>query len=74
MNSNMEQNNEKIRANINTTTGILKEGIGRASGDKDMETEGTIQKTKGQAQKLSISIQDAIKKGKTLFGFKSKNG
>ena len=74
MNSNMEHNQDKVEGNINTLTGTLKEGIGRASGDKNMEAEGTIQKTKGQAQKLKASIQDTIEKGKTLLGIKSKNG
>jgi uncharacterized protein YjbJ (UPF0337 family) len=71
MNSNMESNN-KVAGTINTAMGSVKEEAGKFSGNQDMENEGAVQKTKGQAQKFAGAIQDVIKKGQTLLGMKPK--
>jgi uncharacterized protein YjbJ (UPF0337 family) len=68
----MKPNNDKLKGTINTAAGKLKEGVGRATGNREMENEGTLQKTKGQAQKLSGAVQDSVKQAKALFGIKSK--
>lgn len=68
----MEPNKEKLKGTFNTVVGSLKENAGKATGDKDLETEGQVQKTQGQAQKLSGAVQDTIQKTKTLLGIKSK--
>jgi len=68
----MDPNNDKLNGTINVTVGSLKERAGIATGDKNMEAEGSIQKTKGQFQKLSGAIKDTIQKGKTLLGIKGK--
>jgi uncharacterized protein YjbJ (UPF0337 family) len=68
----MKSNHDKLKGTINSTAGSLKEGVGKATGNKDMENEGAFQKTKGQAQKLSAAVQDSVKQAKALFGIKSK--
>ena len=66
----MNSNNDKLKGSANTAAGSLKEGAGRATGNNRLEAEGSIQKTKGQAQKLSGAVKDTIKKGKDLLGIK----
>jgi uncharacterized protein YjbJ (UPF0337 family) len=68
----MKSNYDKLKGTMNVSTGNLKESVGKATGNKDMENEGTLQKTKGQAQKLSGAVQDSVKQAKALFGIKSK--
>jgi uncharacterized protein YjbJ (UPF0337 family) len=68
----MKSNYDKLKGTMNVSAGSLKEGVGKATGDQEMESEGTVQKTKGRAQKLSGAVQDSVKKAKTLFGVKSK--
>ena len=64
--------NDKVKGAFNSSVGSLKEGAGRAAGNQNLEAEGSMQKTKGQAQKLSGAIKDTIQKGKDLLGIKSK--
>ena len=66
----MNSSNDKLKGSVNTAVGSLKEGAGRASGNQELEAKGSIQKTKGQAQKLSGAVKDTIKKGKDLLGIK----
>ena len=68
----MDPNNDKVKGTINASVGRLKEVVGRAAQDKDLEDEGTIQKTKGQVQKLSGAVKDSVKQGQALLGIKSK--
>jgi uncharacterized protein YjbJ (UPF0337 family) len=64
----MNSSKDKLKGSINTAVGSLKEGAGRATGNSELEAKGSIQKTKGQAQKLSGAVKDAINKGKALLG------
>jgi len=66
----MNSSNDKLKGSVNRAVGRLKEGAGRATGNKKLEAKGSIQKTKGQAQKLSGAVKDTIKKGKDLLGIK----
>ena len=68
----MEPNKDKVKGTINDFAGSLKERVGRATQNQDLENEGTIQKTKGKIQKVSGAIQDAVKQGQALLGIKSK--
>jgi uncharacterized protein YjbJ (UPF0337 family) len=67
----MNPNNDKLNGSVNSSVGSLKEGVGRATGNQDLEAEGSIQKTKGHAQKLSGAIKDTLKKSMDLLGIKS---
>ena len=67
----MNSNSDKLKGSVNTTVGSLREGAGRAVGNRELEAKGSIQKTKGQAQKLSGAVKDTINKGKNLLGIKS---
>ncbi len=67
----MNYNSDNLKGSVNSSVGSLKEGVGKATGNQDLEAEGSVQKTKGKAQKLSGAIKDTIKKGKDLLGIKS---
>jgi uncharacterized protein YjbJ (UPF0337 family) len=67
----MNPNQDKLEGSINTTVGSFKEGVGRATDNKDLENEGLIQKAKGKAQKLSGALQDVVEKGKDILGIKT---
>jgi uncharacterized protein YjbJ (UPF0337 family) len=68
----MSVNNDKLKGTANTSIGSLKEGAGKATGNKNLEAEGVVQKTKGQAQQLSGSIRDTVKKAQALLRTKPK--
>ena len=68
----MELNQDKMKGTVNAAVGTFKQTAGRAVGDHNLEAEGAIQKKQGQAQKLSGSAQDLLKKTKTLLGIKPK--
>jgi uncharacterized protein YjbJ (UPF0337 family) len=68
----MSANNDKLKGTANTSVGNLKEGIGKATGNQNLEAEGAVQKTKGHAQQLSGSIRETIKKAQVLLGAKPK--
>jgi uncharacterized protein YjbJ (UPF0337 family) len=67
----MSSSKDKLKGSVNSAVGSLKEGAGRVTGNRDLEAEGSIQKTKGRAQKLRGAVKDTLKKGKTLLGIKS---
>lgn len=66
----MNSSKDKLKGSVNKAVGSLKEGVGRATGKKKLEAKGMIQKTKGNAQKLSGAVKDTINKGKNLVGIK----
>jgi uncharacterized protein YjbJ (UPF0337 family) len=68
----MNSNNDKIKGKFNTAVGSVKESAGRAVGNRNLEAEGNIQKTKGQAQSLSGAIKDTVKKAQNFFGAGTK--
>jgi uncharacterized protein YjbJ (UPF0337 family) len=68
----MDLNKEKLKGTLNVSVGSLREGVGEASGDKDMRDEGAAQKARGRLQKLAGAIKDGIKQGKALLKIKTK--
>jgi uncharacterized protein YjbJ (UPF0337 family) len=67
----MNSNDNKLKGSVNSLVGSLKEGVGRAMNNKNLEAEGYAQKKVGHAQKLSGALQDVVKKGKNLLGIKT---
>jgi uncharacterized protein YjbJ (UPF0337 family) len=67
----MNSKNDNLKGSINSTVGSAKEAAGRTTGNQRLEDEGTLQKTKGNAQKLAGSVKDVVKNGKKLLGVKS---
>ena len=44
------------------TGGKIKEGLGKATGNKDMENEGRGEQAKGSLKKAAGDVKDAFKK------------
>jgi len=66
----MNSDHDNLKGSINSTFGSLKEAAGKATGNQNLEAEGSAQKTKGQVQKLMGSVKDVVQKGKDLLGLK----
>lgn len=53
---------EHVKGAADKTSGAIKEGIGKAAGDKSMEAKGKMDKAKGEAREALGDAKDAMKK------------
>lgn len=54
--------NDKITGAANQAAGNVKQRLGKAIGDKQMETDGILQDIEGDAQQAIGKAKDALKK------------
>jgi uncharacterized protein YjbJ (UPF0337 family) len=47
---------------VSTVKGTVKEAVGKATGDHELETKGKVQKVQGKAQDGLGDVQDAVRK------------
>ena len=59
----MSSTGDKAKGLANEAVGNVKQGVGKATGNDKMRTEGVIQERKGEAQQAVGKVKDAIKKG-----------
>jgi uncharacterized protein YjbJ (UPF0337 family) len=59
----MSSTTDKAKGYANQAVGKAKEGIGRATGDANLEAEGDAQQIKGNVQVGVGKIKDAAKEG-----------
>jgi len=52
---------DKVKGIANKVAGSVKEGVGKAVGNQEMEAEGAIQKAKGEIQEAKGKVKDAVK-------------
>jgi uncharacterized protein YjbJ (UPF0337 family) len=52
---------EHVKGAADKAKGAIKEGAGKLGGDKDMETEGKIDKAKGSAHNAAGDLKDAAR-------------
>ena len=57
----MSSATDKVKGIANKVAGSVKEGIGKAAGDREMEAEGAVQKAKGELQETKGKVKDAVK-------------
>lgn len=57
---------DKAKGAANEAAGKVKQGVGRAVGDRELEAKGAAQKLKGKGQKTVGKAKDAIKKAANL--------
>jgi uncharacterized protein YjbJ (UPF0337 family) len=61
----MINNDDEVRGRLDQAAGIVKEKIGRATGDIDLETEGSAQRSDGDIEhgfgKARRKVGEAIK-------------
>ena len=56
----MGELSSKTKGTANKIGGAIKEGVGRATGNKRMEAEGVGQQAKGTAQDVKGSVEGAL--------------
>ena len=58
-------NNDEVEGKLDQAKGAVKENVGRAIGDRDMETEGAVDRASGNVQEgygeTKRKVGDAIK-------------
>jgi len=52
---------DKTQARTEQVTGKIKESVGRAAGDKDLEAEGRGEQAKADVRQAGEKIKDAVK-------------
>jgi len=52
---------EHIKGAADKTSGAIKEGVGKALGDKSMEAKGKLDKAKGEAREFVGDVKDAVR-------------
>ncbi|WP_223431823.1 CsbD family protein [Pseudomonas sp. GL-B-26] len=59
----MGSTGDKVKGMANEAAGNVKQGVGKATGNEKMRTEGVAQERKGEDQQAVGKIKDALKKG-----------
>ncbi len=54
---------DKAKGAGNEIAGKIKQGIGKATDDREMQVDGAVQERKGEAQQAVGKTKDAVKKG-----------
>jgi uncharacterized protein YjbJ (UPF0337 family) len=55
---------EHVKGAADKTSGAIKEGIGKAAGDKSMEAKGKLDKAKGEAREFVGDVKDTVRENK----------
>ncbi|KAF2988787.1 CsbD family protein (plasmid) [Methylocystis sp. MJC1] len=58
----MGSTTDKIKGAANQAAGAVKQGVGKAVGNPNLEVEGAGQKLKGEVQETVGKAKDAVKK------------
>jgi uncharacterized protein YjbJ (UPF0337 family) len=53
---------EHVKGVAEKAKGAIKETAGKVSGDKELETEGKVDKAKGDLHNVAGDVKDAVKK------------
>ncbi|EUB71284.1 CsbD family protein [Pseudomonas sp. PDM10] len=59
----MSSTGDKVKGMANEAAGNVKQGVGKATGNEKMRSEGVAQERKGEAQQAIGKAKDALKKG-----------
>ena len=59
----MSSTGDKVKCMANEAAGNVKQGVGKATGNEKMRSEGVAQERKGEAQQAVGKAKDALKKG-----------
>lgn len=57
----MSSTTDKIKGMANEAAGAVKQGVGKAVGNRDLEVKGAVQKKKGEAEQAVGKAKDAVK-------------
>jgi uncharacterized protein YjbJ (UPF0337 family) len=53
---------EHVKGAADKVKGAVKESAGKVTGDKELQTEGKIDKAKGAAHNVAGEVKDAVRK------------
>jgi uncharacterized protein YjbJ (UPF0337 family) len=53
---------EHVKGAADKVKGAIKDAAGKVTGDKDLQTEGKIDKAKGTAHNVAGDVKDAVRK------------
>ena len=56
----MSSDDDRVRGTANNLGGKIKEGLGKLTGDKSLESEGHMDQAKGKAQQALGDVKDAL--------------
>jgi len=59
----MGSTSDKVKGMANEAAGNVKQGVGKATGNDKLRSEGVMQEKKGEAQQAVGKAKDALKKG-----------
>jgi uncharacterized protein YjbJ (UPF0337 family) len=52
---------DRIKGTVHEAKGAIKQGVGKATGDKKLETEGSAEKNAGKVQNAVGGLKDAAR-------------
>ena len=55
-------NKDQVKGRTDTATGKIKEGVGKATGDKDLQDKGTVEKVGGKVRSAFGDVKEDVKK------------
>lgn len=58
----MSSTSDKIKGLANEAIGNVKQGVGKVTGNEELQVKGKIQETKGEAQQAVGKVKDAFSK------------
>ncbi|MBZ3666714.1 CsbD family protein [Pseudomonas monteilii] len=58
----MSSTSDKVKGMANEAVGKVKQAIGKATGDTELELKGKLQEKKGEAQQVVGDVKDAANK------------
>jgi uncharacterized protein YjbJ (UPF0337 family) len=58
----MSGTSDKIKGVANEAVGNVKQGVGKATGNEELQVKGAVQEKKGEAQQTVGDVKDAVKK------------
>jgi uncharacterized protein YjbJ (UPF0337 family) len=53
---------EHVKGAAEKAKGAIKDTAGKITGDKELQTEGKLDKAKGEAHKIAGDVKDAVRK------------
>ena len=59
----MSSTGDKVKGMANEAVGNVKQGVGKATGNERLRSEGVAQERKGETQQAVGKAKDALKKG-----------
>ncbi|MBK5301655.1 MULTISPECIES: CsbD family protein [Gammaproteobacteria] len=59
----MSSTGDKVKGMANEAAGNVKQGVGKATGNEKLRSEGVAQERKGETQQAIGKAKDALKKG-----------